>query len=462
MSEGVPNIPDWGPSLASSREQDIRNIAVYGGRAGGKSETFGRTLVKLGTQQTLLILCCREVQNSIADSSKGVLENAIREEGLSYFYTIRRNEIEGMNGTRFIFRGLSNRTDEQLRSIVGIDIAWIEEAQAVSEESWHKLTATVRKERSQIWVSFNPHRATDIVYRMFVSTPKLPPRSRVLKVNYDDNPFVTRETLEEVAFDREYNPELYRWKWLGELEPDMGVKRVLLMRDLLVCVDLYPKHKHLADDYPAYVGLDVADTGPDKCALAVRRGPCLVEVETWRGTEGTMMPTTRKAHAAAERTQAHRLYYDSGGVGFGVREDLNQIADREGRLRYYIEPVKFGESPMGPDVRFDMRQTNKEAFARRNAQLAWAVKIRSQNTARLANGEDVEPTQCLFINPALLKAPDTQNLLEQLNQPIWDDDGGKYKIDKAPEDEPSPDMYDATILSFAEDSRSGLRHHRLG
>ena len=432
MTDGLPNLPPWGPSLAASRDQDIRNIAVYGGRAGAKSETFGRILVKLGTQEPLLVLCCREVQNSIADSSKGVLENAIKAEGLSYFYTIKQNEIEGINGTRFIFRGLSNRTDEQLRSIVGIDIAWIEEAQAVSEESWHKLTATVRKPGSQIWVSFNPHRSTDIVYRMFVSNPRLPPRSRVLKVNYYDNPFVTRETLEEVAYDKEENPELYRWKWLGELEPDLGVRRVLLMRDLLVCVELYPKYKHLAVGRPE-IGLDIADQGLDKNAMAVRRGPCLEELETWRGGE-TMELTAQRADIKATHIGAYQIFYDVGGIGASVRDHFLNIHKRKGKRPYWTVPVMFGAAPAEPDVKFDDFMTNGEAFYRRNAQLGWAVKERTQNTMRLYKGEDVDPNRCLFINPDILEIPDTKNALEQFNQPVWDDgDGGKRKIDKQPE-----------------------------
>ena len=98
--------------------QAIRFLALFGGRSGGKSESVARTLVWVGTRRKLFVVCLRQVQNSIAESSKATLENAIRELGLDDEYTITRNEIRGRrNGTRFIFRGLSKTTQGNLRSI---------------------------------------------------------------------------------------------------------------------------------------------------------------------------------------------------------------------------------------------------------------------------------------------------------------------------------------------------------
>ena len=120
--------------------------------------------------------------------------------------------------------------------------------------------------------------------------------------------------------------------------------------------------------------------------------------------------------------------------------------------------MKFGSAPAEPDKKFDGTQSNREAFALRNAQMAWALYLRAENTERLLNGEDVDPRKCLFIKPELLETRDASNLLDVLNQPTWDDgDGGRIKIAKAQEDESSPDMYDAVALAFCEDSRRGLR-----
>ena len=337
----------------------------------------------------------------------------------------------------------------------------VEEAQDITEDSWRDLTPTMRKKGSQIWLTFNPKRPTDIVYRMFVSEPVPPPRSVIHKVNYDENPFATHETHEEAEYDRVHFPDEYRHVWLGELAPDLGVRRVLLMEDLIKCEELYDQYKHLGEGVRPFVGLDVADTGPDQNALAVRRGPCLEELEVWRGS-GSMLPTTQRADRKAESIKAIRLFYDEGGMGYSVRENIREIVEKKGPRPYQVVAVKFGESPMGADERFDRRLTNREVFALRNSQLAWAVKMRAHNTTRLANGESVDPRNCLFINPAIRKALATKNVLEQLNQPVWDDgDSGKIKIDKKPDDMPSPDMFDGVCLVFAEDSRNGLRQHRL-
>ena len=442
--------------------QAIRFLALFGGRSGGKSESVARTLVWVGSRKKLFVVCLRQVQNSIGESSKATLENAIRELGLDDHYRITRNEIVGRNGTRFIFRGLSKATQGNLRSIPGLDIAWVEEAQDITEDSYRDLTPTMRKTGSQIWLTFNPKRPTDIVYRMFISEPVPPPRSVIHKVNYYDNPFATAETHEEAAYDKLYHPDEYRHVWLGELAPDLGVRRVLLMDDLVKCEELYDRYKHLGEDVRPFVGLDIADAGPDMNAMAVRRGPCLTELDVWRGGGGSTLQTTQRADSKAVAIKAIRLFYDEGGVGYGVRQDLTHIVQMNGRRPYQIVPVKFGESPMGPDELFDRRLTNREVFALRNSQLAWAVKQRAHNTTRLANGESVDPRDCLFINPAIRKTLATKNVLEQLNQPVWDDgDSGKIKIDKKPDDMPSPDMFDAVCLVFAEDSRNGLRQHRL-
>ena len=109
-----------------------------------------------------------------------------------------------------------------------------------------------------------------------------------------------------------------------------------------------------------------------------------------------------------------------------------------------------------PESEYTRGQKNKDFFNRRNAQLAWALRLRALNTQRLANGEDVPPELCMFINP------DIKNLevfLAQLTQPEWEEDmSGRIKVEKVPEEElASPDMYDAAVLSYCNDSRFGLR-----
>jgi phage terminase large subunit len=107
------------------------------------------------------------------------------------FYEITQTTIRGINGTEFIFAGIKNNTNN-IKSIEGIDIAWVEEAQSVSANSWNVLIPTIRKQDSEIWVSFNPELPTDDTWKRFVESP--PESSVVVKVNWNDNPWFP-ETL---------------------------------------------------------------------------------------------------------------------------------------------------------------------------------------------------------------------------------------------------------------------------
>jgi phage terminase large subunit len=158
-----------------------------GGRGSGKSWSVARALVALGRSKKLRILCAREVQRSIQDSSYKLLKDQIEMLGLGGDYEVLKNEIRGKNGTEFIFRGLGNLTAESIKSFEGIDIAWVEEAHTVSDRSWELLIPTVRKGGSEIWVTYNPESPEDPVDRRFVVQP--PPDSAIVNINWYDNPW---------------------------------------------------------------------------------------------------------------------------------------------------------------------------------------------------------------------------------------------------------------------------------
>ena len=131
-----------------------RYKAYYGGRGGGKSHSFAQELVVMGAQRPLRVLCCREIQKSLTASVKQLLDDKIAA-GLSGFYRSTQADIVGSNGTRFLFAGL--RTDpETVRSVEGLDIAWIEEANTVSQRSLDLLIPTIRKEGSRDLVFLEP------------------------------------------------------------------------------------------------------------------------------------------------------------------------------------------------------------------------------------------------------------------------------------------------------------------
>jgi len=186
-----------------------------GGRGGVKSWSFARALLLLGSKTPLRILCAREVQKSLKESVHQLLVDQIQELQLEDFYQDLEHEIRGLNGTLIIFSGLSEHTVSSIKSFESIDIVWVEEAQTVSGKSWDILIPTIRKEGSEIWLSFNPELDTDETYVRFVE--HTPPNAMLVHTTYRDNPWMTPELEAERAHDEATKkPEDYAHIWEGQ------------------------------------------------------------------------------------------------------------------------------------------------------------------------------------------------------------------------------------------------------
>lgn len=201
---------------------------VHGGRGGAKSWGIARALLLLGARMPLRILCTREVQNSIKDSVHRLLSDQVENLGLGRFYEVLNNEIRGANGTVFLFTGLSTQTVESIKSFEGVNIVWVEEAQAVSKRSWDILIPTIRQEAHiydqalmhdpEIWISLNPELETDETYKRFIAAP--PPNAIVIEINWPDNPWFPRVLEEERLYCKAHRPEHeYNWIWEGKCLP---------------------------------------------------------------------------------------------------------------------------------------------------------------------------------------------------------------------------------------------------
>jgi len=168
-----------------------RYKVLWGGRGGAKSWGIARALLILGTKSPLRILCAREFQTSIKDSVHKLLSDQVVALGLTDFYEVIDRTIRGKNGTEFNFVGLKNNV-ANVKSYEGVDICWVEEAQTVSSRSWDVLVPTIRKEKSEIWISFNPDFESDATYQRFIL--HAPENAIVQKINWNDNPWFP-ETL---------------------------------------------------------------------------------------------------------------------------------------------------------------------------------------------------------------------------------------------------------------------------
>lgn len=195
---------------------DWREAAVYGGRYSLKSHTIARVLLIRARQKKTRVACFREFQNSIGDSSYQLLVDLIKEYNLGDFQITNNSIINTINGSDFIFKGLWNN-EQSIKSIEGIDIAWVEEAQTVSEKSLEVLTPTVRNPGSQIIYTYNRLLEEDPVHKRLVLEGR--PNTLIINVNYDIAlkygmmPEVIRLEMED---DKKKRPGLYRHKWLGE------------------------------------------------------------------------------------------------------------------------------------------------------------------------------------------------------------------------------------------------------
>lgn len=225
-----------------------RYKVAYGGRSSAKSWSFARALLLKGIDQPLRILCTREIQKSIRESVHQLLSDQIEVMGLKSKYNVLQHEINGNNGTRFLFAGLSDLTVDSIKSYEGIDIVWVEEGQTITDRSWKILIPTIRKEhavptefdklvenmaerlkKSEIWVSFNPDLDTDPTYQRFVKDP--PADCISAEVNWRDNPWFNSVMEAERQDCKRRFPGDYDNIWEGKCRP--AVEGAIFYEELL-------------------------------------------------------------------------------------------------------------------------------------------------------------------------------------------------------------------------------------
>jgi len=203
--------PVFRPLLVPSRYK-----AAYGGRGSGKSQFFADlAIARCINTPGFRLLACREIQKSLKDSAKFLMESKIKQRGLSDFFDIKSTEIGTPGGGLITFVGLQDHTSESIKSYEGYDAAWIEEAHGVSKRSNNLLRPTIRKENSELWYSWNPRFDFDAVDEMFRGAKGPPTGSIVVKANWSDNPWFP-PTLEQERLDCiQQQPEQYDHIWEG-------------------------------------------------------------------------------------------------------------------------------------------------------------------------------------------------------------------------------------------------------
>ena len=207
------------PAKLAPLLRPARYKGAHGGRGSGKSHFFASLMLEShlldhGTRS----VCVREVQKSLSQSVKRLLEDQIAKLNAGAYFTaqdalIKSHGPAGGEGGIILFQGMQNHTSDSIKSLEGYSRAWVEEAQSLSQRSLDLLRPTIREDGSELWFSWNPASEDDPVDAFLRKSP--PPGSIVVEVNYQDNPWFPDVLRQEMEYDRGRDPDRYGHVWCG-------------------------------------------------------------------------------------------------------------------------------------------------------------------------------------------------------------------------------------------------------
>lgn len=201
--------------------KDARYKGAYGGRGGAKSHFFAEQIILRCFLKATRAVCIREIQNSIKDSVKQLLADKIAKLGLQSQFEVLESEIRGPNGSIIIFKGMQSYNAANIKSLEAYDIAWVEEAQTLSQASLDMLRPTLRKPGSELWFSWNPRYKTDPVDIFFRKRP--PENSITVSINWSDNPWFKDTPLyQDMLDDFAADPDKAEHVWNGAYGAGLG------------------------------------------------------------------------------------------------------------------------------------------------------------------------------------------------------------------------------------------------
>jgi len=199
-----------------------RYKAAHGGRGSAKSHFFAELLVEHHVLYPgLRSVCIREVQKTLAQSAKKIIEDKIKKHDLEQCgFQILKDRIETPGDGVIIFQGMQDHTSESIKSLEGFGIAWCEESQTLSKRSLELLRPTIRDSgipefSAELWFSWNPTRKNDAVDDLFRGESGPPNNSIVVKANWNNNPWFPAVLEGERTDDQEHRPDSYDHVWEG-------------------------------------------------------------------------------------------------------------------------------------------------------------------------------------------------------------------------------------------------------
>ena len=315
-------------------EDGHRYVIYYGGRYSLKSYNVALSQLIRGRQKKMRFLDTREVQNSIKDSVHKLLADQIDKYGFGDYQVLADSIRNTVTGTEFIFKGLKHSVNE-IKSMEGIDEAWIEEGQNTSDNSLDILTPTVRKPGSRIVITFNRVNELDPVYVRYVMNA--PANTYSAFLNYDIAErygLMTDVIRQEIEHDKENDPALYAHKWLGQ--PLSQTDNAIISRDKA----LNAMNRTIEPDGAIEIGVDVARFGADRSTFYKRKGLKIVGHDEHSKLSLTDLAERLESFVDFDKTV--RIKIDDGGIGGGLTDIMKQRG-------YDIVPCNFGAAPSDKD-----------------------------------------------------------------------------------------------------------------
>lgn len=304
-----------------------RYKAAFGGRGSGKSHHFAEDIVEAAVRRPgLRVVCVREVQKTLKESAKRLIEDKITHHGVWPMFggKPRNDHLVTPGGGVILFQGMQDHTAESIKSLEGFDVAWVEEAQTLSSLSLEFLRPTIRKPGSELWFSWNPRSAQDPVDQFFRGVQP-PDNAAIVRANYSDNPFFPAELEDERIHDSKTNRDRYAHIWLGEYEP-MAIGAIW---------DRQTIHAHRRRDVPQdmkriVVAVDPAvsaEVGSDEHGIVAagigddQRGYVLDDASL----NGTPRQWAERAIATYDRWDADAIVVERNQGGDMVRHTLQSV-----------------------------------------------------------------------------------------------------------------------------------------
>lgn len=384
-----------------------RHAVIEGGRYSLKSHTVARFLLLTARSRRVRIACLRQFQKNIADSSYQLLIDLIQQYGFSEFVWTNDTITNTNTGSTFIFKGLDRNVETTIKSLEGIDIAWIDEAQTITLKSIRILNPTIRKPGSKIIWTLNRLTDLDPVISYFITNP---PRKDVwhLEVDYriaQKNGWLSNEILYEIEQARINHPEDYAHDYLGKALA-ISDKNIIQTAQVIEAMG-----REVDDEGVIEVGVDVARLGGDRTVFVKRKGLKEIGRASFTKKRTTEVCDLLVNFIGADKDVLIKI--DDTGVGGGVTDEM--IA-----RGYNVIPINFGA-----------KASNSDKYPNLISE-AWFYLQSIIDQISIANDKD---------------------LLVELSNREWKMDskgrrGVESKDDYKKRGFRSPDLADATILCF--------------